>query len=55
MFPSGHAGLPSPHYLQLGPRHEDQVLTFAVITFNVDEDEPIQDNLRKYSLVDDEY
>ena len=25
MFPSGHAGLPHPHYRQLGPRHEDQV------------------------------
>ena len=54
MFPSGHAGLPSPHYLQLGPRHEDQVQTFAVITFHVDEDEPTE-YARKYSLVEDEY
>ena len=54
MFPSGHAGLPSPHYLQLGPRHEDQVQTFAVITFHVDEEEPTE-YARKYSLVEDEH
>ena len=52
MFPAGHSGLPPPHYLQLGPRHEDQVLTFAVITFTVHEDEPV-DTMRKFSLVTD--
>ena len=38
MYPSGHSSLPPPHYLQLGPREEDQVLTFAVITFKMAED-----------------
>ena len=49
MFPTGHSGLPPPHYLQLGPRHEDQVLTFAVITFTADEEEQ-QDKIRKLSI-----
>ena len=38
MYPTGHSALPPPHYLQLGPREEDQVLTFAVITFKMAED-----------------
>ena len=48
MFPTGHSGLPPPHYLQLGPRHEDQVVTFAVITFTRDEEEH-RDKIRRLS------
>ena len=55
MFPSGHSTLPHPHYLQvalppsapwclqMGPREEEQVCTFAVIYFRTHEDseEPV--------------
>ena len=42
-YPTGHSSLPPPHYLQLGPREEDQVLTFAVITFKMAEDLDLQE------------
>ena len=38
MYPTGHSALPHQHCLQLGPREEDQVLTFAVITFKMADD-----------------
>ena len=54
MFPSGHSSLPHPHYLQvpgaphlllvqMGPREEEQVCTFAVIYFRTHEEaeEPV--------------
>ena len=42
MYPDGQSSLPVPHYLQLGPRQQDQVLTFAVITFNTGATEKYQ-------------